>query len=72
MGHYYYEDGACLDAHIEWLKMEQWAREGWFVKHTVDQVNIHMLNSLHMLGKAYISTKINYEGCILKGAKHHE
>jgi hypothetical protein len=31
-GQFYYEDGACLEMHMDWLKHQEWAQNGWYVK----------------------------------------
>ena len=60
----YYEDGANLTNHLDWLENEEWAKDGWYVKFTKDQVDQEKLDKIHKDNKGYMLQSGSYEDCI--------
>lgn len=66
----YYEDGANLSANggLKFLMQEDWAKDGWYVKYTKDQIDIHKLVDLHEHSNGLMISYYgkSYEDCIIK------
>ena len=62
----YYEDGANLSAGDFDLYTEEWAKEGWYVKYTKEQVDREKLKKMHNENKNYMLQSGSYEDCIIK------
>jgi hypothetical protein len=62
----YYEDGANLTHHLDWLENEEWAKDGWYIKYNKDQVDKDKLDKMHKDNKGYMLQKGTYEDCIRK------
>lgn len=63
----YYEDGANLTigSGLDFIKREEWAKNGWSVKYTKDKVNTEKLDNMHkQYGSRMLPYGISYEDCI--------
>jgi len=65
-GTLYYEDGANVTYHFDWLRSQEWAEYGWFVKKPKDEVDIDKLNEMHRLSNGHMLCGSSYEECILE------
>lgn len=61
----YYEDGANVSHDLEWLKDQDWAKDGWYVKYSKEQVDIKILDMMHKMRPGYTLQSGSYEDCIL-------
>jgi len=65
-GAFYYEDGANLSATgfvNRELRAYDWAKDGWYIKHKKEIVNIKKLKEMHENNK-YTLQGSSYEECI--------
>jgi hypothetical protein len=62
----YYEDGANLDNHIDWLEGEKWAKDGWFVKYPRWKIDTEKLNKIHKDNGGFMLQSGSYEDCIIE------
>lgn len=66
---FYYEDGSNLSTGNfidNYLKKEDWAKFGWYIKYDKSLVDKDILNKLHKENNGYMLHDCSYEDCIRK------
>lgn len=61
----YYEDGAVLTHHLDWLSNQDWAKEGWYVKYTNNLLDIEKLAVMHKMSRGMMLNERSYEECVM-------
>lgn len=62
----YYEDGANVSHDLGWIENQEWAKDGWFIKYSKEQVDKDKLNEMHRINKGNMLYGQSYEECIIK------
>jgi hypothetical protein len=62
----YYEDGAILTNHVDWIDNQDWAKEGWYIKYNKELINKDILKEMHRKNERFLSSDIGYAKCIIK------
>jgi hypothetical protein len=60
----YYEDGACLLHHLDFISSQNWAKDGWYIKYTQDKVDKEKLDTMHKVNTGFMLSSDSYEDCI--------
>jgi hypothetical protein len=60
----YYEDGAALTHHLDYIQSQAWAKDGWYIKYSANKVDIDKLSQMHKNNRGFMLQDGSYEDCI--------